>query len=129
MNEKSQGFSHTNSLLQDLKEFSDVARHDLLAAKKLVYNPCGFKCSQLIMEAESTEYGAYTFELNGLSVRFRVAKITPTKIGQFVTLWKLIENGPIQPYDICDPVDLFIVSTRKGDHFGQFVFSKAVLWH
>jgi hypothetical protein len=38
------------------------------------------------MEAESAEYGAYTFELNDLSVRFRVAKITPTKIGQFVTL-------------------------------------------
>lgn len=80
------------------------------------------------MEAESTEYGAYAFKLNDLFIRFRVAKITPKKIGQFVTLWKRIENGPIQPYDICDPVDLFVVSTRKVDHFGQFVFAKSALW-
>jgi hypothetical protein len=86
MNEKSQGFPHTNSLIQHAKGFHNITHHDLLTAKDLVYNPCRFKCSQPIMEAESAEYGAYTFELNDLSVRFRVAKITPTKIGQFVTL-------------------------------------------
>ena len=69
----------------------------------------------------------YTFELNGFSIRFRVAKITPTKIGQFVTLWKRLENGPIQPFDSSDPVDFFIISTRQDDRFGQFVFPKAVL--
>jgi hypothetical protein len=44
-----------------------------------------------------------------------------------VTLWKRIEKGPIQPYDVCDPFDFFIVSTRKDDRFGQFVFPKSVL--
>jgi hypothetical protein len=35
---------------------------------------------------------------------------------------------PIQPFDISDNVDLFIISTRSGDNFGQFVFSKLVLF-
>ncbi|MES2026654.1 MAG: MepB family protein [Pseudomonadota bacterium] len=100
---------------------------DLLATKNLVYSPNEFEYSEPRMEAESAEYGAYIFELNGFSVRFRVAKITPTKVGQFVTLWKRIGNGPIQPYDMLDPVDFFIISTRKDDFFGQFIFPKSVL--
>lgn len=107
--------------------FTNTIHPDLLAAKELIYKPCGFKCSQPLREEESTEYGAYSFDLNGLSIRFRVAKIMPTKVGQFVTLWKRIEDGPIQPYDTNDPLDFFVVSTRKDNHFGQFVFPKPAL--
>ena len=92
-----------------------------------VYDTLGFQYSQPVMEAESSEYGACGFELNRQPVKFRIAKITPTKIGQFVTLWKRIEKGPIQPYDNSDSVDYFIINTRKGDHLGQFVFPKSVL--
>lgn len=100
---------------------------DLLAAKKLLYDPCGFDCTLPRAEAESAEYGAYDFEINGLSAKYRVAKITPTKIGQFVTLWKRVGEGPIQPFDHSDPIDFFVVSTRSGNDFGQFVFPKSVL--
>lgn len=44
-----------------------------------------------------------------------------------MTLWERIGDGPIQPYDISDSVDLFVISTRQGNNFGQFVFPKAVL--
>lgn len=101
---------------------------DLLATRDLVYNLIEFKCSQPQMEPECSEYGGYVFKLNGLSIRFRVAKMTPTKIGQFVTLWKRIGNGPIQPYDLCDPIDYFVISARKDTHFGQFVFPKSILY-
>lgn len=108
---------------------SSTAIHpDLLATKELIYNPNEFICTQPQMEAESREYGGYVFTLNDLCIRFRVAKITPTKIGQFVTLWKRIGTGPIQPFDLSDPVDIFVVSTRKEDQFGQFVFPKSVLY-
>ena len=100
---------------------------DLLAAKDSVYNPSHFACSALRREAESADYGAYEFELNERRIKFRVAKITPTKIGQFVTLWKRIEKGPIQPFDLSDPVDYFVVSTRNAENFGQFVFPTSVL--
>ena len=77
-----------------------MSSQNLLDIKNRLYNPCGFVCSQPEMEPESTEYDACTFMLNDFSIRLRVAKITPTKIGQFVTLWKRVDNGPIQPYDI-----------------------------
>lgn len=112
---------------QDACLSDDLIHQDLAATKNLVYSPSNFQCSQLIREAESIEYGAYTFHLNGYLIKFRVSKITPTKIGQFVTLWKRISNGPIQPYDMDDLVDFFVISTRKNNHFGQFVFPKAVL--
>ncbi len=109
------------------KEFLDTIHSDLLATKELVYTPCKFDWSKPILEPQNADYGAYLFNLNSLTIRFRVAKVTPTKIGQFVTLWERIGDGPIQPYDISDPADLFVISTRKENHFGQFIFPKAVL--
>jgi len=44
---------------------------------------------------KSVEYEACIFRLNDFFVRFGVSKITPTKIGQFVTLWKRTDNGRI----------------------------------
>ena len=37
--------------------------NDLLVTKKLVYEPSKFRCTKLIIEPESIEYGAYEFEL------------------------------------------------------------------
>lgn len=105
----------------------DSLHNDIIEAKIRIYNPCGFLCSQPIKEKESAEYGAYSFELNGFSVKYRVAKITPTKAGLFVTLWKRMDNGPIMPYDILDPIDFFVISVRKDNHFGQFIFPKSIL--
>lgn len=103
------------------------AHADLRATWDLVYGPSMLTCSAPQREAESADYGAYAFTLNDLAIRFRVAKITPTKVGQFVTLWKRIGRGPIQPYDMSDEVDFFVVSVRWGENFGQFVFPKLVL--
>ncbi|WP_329395306.1 MepB family protein [Streptomyces melanogenes] len=100
---------------------------DLLAAKTSVYDPGGFACSLPVPEPESAEYAAHAFTLDGLAVRFRVAKTTPTKVGQFVTVWQRSEQGPIRPFDADDGVDLFVISSRDDDGFGQFVFPCEVL--
>ncbi|MET7297404.1 MepB family protein [Embleya sp. NPDC005575] len=100
---------------------------DLLAAKSLVYDPNGFVCSTPVAEPESAEYGAHVFTVDGAEVRFRVAGTTPTKVGQFVTLWQRSAAGPIEPLAAEDPLDLVVISSRQGEHFGQFVFPKAVL--
>lgn len=106
----------------------DAVHDDLLAAKALVYDPLGFDCSRPVAEPEGAEYGAYAFTLDGRSVRFRAAKTTPKKVGQFVTVWKRSEGGgPIQPFDAEDGIDLVVVSTRDGGEFGQFVFPREVL--
>lgn len=108
-----------------MKEFE--IHPDLLAARKLAYEPSGLTSGNFVMEAENKEYGAADFDLDRLRVKFRVGKITPTKIGQFVTLWKRVGNGPIQPFDEADPFDLFVISVHTPYHFGQFVFPKPLL--
>ena len=67
--------------------------YDLFVAKGLIYDKYHCKGSFPIKEKESSEYGAYTFEINTLSVKFLTAKITPTMIGQFVTLRKEAEKA------------------------------------
>ena len=110
------------------ESLSNMDTHpDLLIAQKLAYEPSKLTCKNLAQEAEGKEYSACTFKMNNKIIRFRVAKITPTKIGQFVTLWKRIRNGPIMPYDMADPVDLFIISVRSGQKLGQFIFPKNIL--
>lgn len=100
---------------------------DLILIQEILFDNCNFEITQPILEAESSKYGACSFVLNNLNILFRTAKITPTKTGQFVTLWKRIAQGPIQPFDSTDPINLFIVSTRKDNHFGLFIFPKSVL--
>ena len=101
---------------------------DFIATQKLAYDPLGLQYSDLVQEIESQEYGACAFKLNDSLIRFRVAKITPTKIGQFVTFWKRIDNGPIMPFDMSDSFDFLVVSVRTNNHFGQFIFPKNILW-
>lgn len=100
---------------------------DLLLAHTQLYQPLGWACSAPEAEAESADYGAHVLTVGGLRVRFRAAKVTPTKLGQFVTLWKRVGRGPIQPLDAADPLDCCVVSVRHGAQCGQFVFSMAVL--
>lgn len=101
---------------------------DLHTVQIVAYQPSGFTLKNLVNETESKEYGACRFEMNNKMIAFRVAKITPTKIGQFVTLWKRLGDGPIMPYDLTDEIDLFVVVALKESNFGQFIFPKDLLW-
>ena len=100
---------------------------DLQRLLEQVYQPNRQHYSTPEPEAESAEYGAHVFQLEGQEVRFRVAKTTPTKLGQFVTLWKRVGRGAIQPHDITDPVEWFVISVHQEEQRGYFVFPKTVL--
>lgn len=100
---------------------------DLKVVKELVYDKCGFDLTNLKQNIESKEYGACTFELNGKTILQRVSKITPTKTGQFVTIWKRNGNGITEPLDNSDDFDFIIITARDKDNFGQFIFPKSVL--
>ena len=100
---------------------------DLCLAKQLVYDLNGLSLTSIVKEEESEEYGAFDFDLGSLRCKFRVGKITPKKAGFFFTIWKRIGNGPIMPYDLDDPVDLFVFSVHTEEHFGQFIFPREVL--
>lgn len=100
----------------------------LIELAEFLDNISSLKFTNILAETESHDYGAYTFNIGEISIVYRVAKITPTKIGQFVTLWKRSEKGPIRPFDLSDKADLFIISTRTNKHFGIFIFPKSVLY-
>ena len=97
---------------------------DLPLAENLIYKKLGFSCENIVLEKESQEYAAASFRLNNHRILFRASKITPTKTGQFVTLWKRINGGPIQPFDENDPIDFVIISVRSDKNHGQFIFPK-----
>lgn len=106
---------------------SESIPDDLNLAKELVYDSCNLKCTAPEAEAESADYSAYRFKINDKSVCYREAKITPTKTGQFVTLWKRNISGVIEPFDFSDAIDFVIISIRKEKNFGQFIFPKEIL--
>ena len=81
----------------------------------------------VLFEKESKDYNAAQFTVNNQRILFRSAKITPKKIGQFVTLWKRINNGPIQPFDAADPFDFIVIEINSDMKKGHFIFSKAIL--
>lgn len=106
---------------------SNNIHKDLLIAQAFLSDKCGFACTRPIAEGESADYAAYTFKISTLSVIYRESKITPTKTGQFVTLWKRTKNGPIQPFGMSDEIDIFIIASRKDNRLGLFIFPKAIL--
>jgi hypothetical protein len=103
--------------------------HELVLAMRGLYLLAGVVATHAPRrEQEGSEYGACRFELDGRTVVFRVAKTTPTKIGQFVTLWKRPKpSDEIAPLDSDDGVDLVVVSAADTTHRGHFVFNKNAL--
>ena len=96
-----------------VKKHAQSVHADLAAILEAVYGAHGLVVTQLVQELESREYGAASFMLNGMQILFRAAHITPTKVGQFVTLWKRSGGGPIQPYDDTDVIDFVVISVRS----------------
>ncbi len=92
-----------------------------------VYEKLGLRISDFQLEPESKEYDACRFKLNGRKIISRNSKITPKKVGQFVTFWKGNGNGPIEPLEENDQIDFYAVNLRSENEFGQFLFPKSVL--
>jgi hypothetical protein len=100
--------------------------NDFELALNAAYLPSGLVPSRVELEKESAEYGALTFGLMGHNIKFRVGKVTPTKLGHFVTIWKR-EEGITKPPHHADPIDFIVISVRDDSGFGQFIFDKATL--
>ena len=93
-----------------------------------VYTPHNLIIKELKEEIQNKQYGALRFSLNKQSVRFRVAKITPTKTGQFVAFWEKGIEGKNQAYHYNDATDLLVITCfGPQGQWGQFVFTKDIL--
>ena len=91
------------------------------------WNRDNINITNLEAESESEDYFACDAKYNGKNAKFRIAKTTPKKVGQFVTLWKRIENLTIQPFDASDEVDFVIIAVQNAAQFGLFIFPKSGL--
>lgn len=85
------------------------------------------KISNLTPENECEEYAGFNFQMEKLNFKFRKTKITPKKVGQFVSLWKRDAQNQTKPYDENDNFDFYIFASEQNDNFGFFIFSKSLL--
>lgn len=108
-------------------ETSTQTHAGLVMIKKLLFDPCRLSLSAFQEDVESKEYTACSFKLNEKHVVFRTSKITPKKVGQFVTIWKRNNQGITQPFTKSDALDYLIVFSCSGSNKGLFIFPKHVL--
>ena len=115
---------HSNFFSTD-QSTSDSNTIELL--NELLLKPCNFSVKNIELESQSQEYSAHRFQLNEQHIIFRLAKITPTKTGQFVSIWKRNEQGITAPFDINDDLDFLMIATKTPRQFGVFIFPKKVV--
>jgi hypothetical protein len=78
-------------------------------------------------DKECPDYFGCKFQLGSQHVKFRKSRVTPKKIGQFVTLWKRDRNGQPVPYDLGDDFDFYIILSEHTHQSGLFIFPKELL--
>lgn len=105
----------------------ETLNKNLVTIKINIYDKLSFIISKVNNELEGTEYDACQFELNGMKIISRSSKITPKKVGQFVTFWKRNQSGETEPYSENDQFDFYVINAKSKDRFGQFVFPKSEL--
>ena len=97
---------------------------ELKKIENLLFQGINLKISNLIEDKESQEYFGYNFQAEKLNFKFRKAKITPKKVGQFVTLWKRNSQNITEPFNETDAFDFYIIATEEIEKCGFFLFPK-----
>lgn len=85
------------------------------------------KITDFVIDNECLEYSGCSFKLGNLKVKYRQAKVTPKKVGLFVTLWKRNIENKTEPFSVNDSFDFYIIAAKQEDNFGFFIFSKDIL--
>ena len=101
---------------EELKRFEGVL-HQLIGVS--------FEC--VTPEKECMAYAGYNFQIGSKIIKFRKAKITPKKTGQFVTLWKRNAFKQTEQFHETDEFDFCFIVVEQDDQYAVLVFSKSVL--
>ncbi|MBN8860414.1 MAG: MepB family protein [Sphingobacteriales bacterium] len=99
----------------------------LSRVESAILNIKGLRISDILSDPECEEYSGCSFQLNKRNIKFRKAKITPKKTGQFVTLWKRNNKKQTEPYSLDDDFDFYMIATEQQQRFGFFLFPKYIL--
>jgi len=100
---------------------------EIVEIESLIFRTYGSRIVNVIKDKECIDYLGYNFQLGNQQVKFRKAKLTPKKIGQFVTLWKRNDDGQTVPFSVDNDFDFYIIMTTNAHQSGFFVFPKEIL--
>lgn len=100
---------------------------ELREIENLFMKNYGQKITNLTIENECNEYFGFNFQIEKLTFKFRKSKITPKKVGQFVTLWKRNSDKKTEPFNETDSFDFFLIVSEQDEKIGFFIFSKKLL--
>ncbi|WP_433772188.1 MepB family protein [Bacillus wiedmannii] len=106
-----------------MNNFNDTIQN----LNNIVYKPNNLMITNLKEEKQNAEYAGMLFHLNNKTIRFRVSKITPNKIGQFVSFWEKGENMQNQAFSYDSAPDLLVITCMDDNRLGQFIFPKEIL--
>lgn len=93
----------------------------------MIYKPNNLLITDIKEEKQNSEYAGGIFRLNNKTIRFRLSKITPNKIGQFVSFWEKNENMKNQAFSYEAAPDLLVITCIDDNKLGQFIFPKEAL--
>ncbi|MFL0401621.1 MepB family protein [Bacillus nitratireducens] len=94
---------------------------------KMIYKPNNLFITNQKEEKQNSEYAGGIFQLNNRSIRFRVSKITPNKIGQFVSFWEKDVSMRNQAFSYDSVPNLLVITCIADNKLGQFIFPKEIL--
>lgn len=75
-----------------LNNFNNIIRN----LNNIVYKPNNLMITNLKEEKQNAEYAGCLFHLNNKTIRFRKSKVTPNKIGQFVSFGRKMKICEIE---------------------------------
>lgn len=93
----------------------------------LIFKPLNYHLSEIHSDKEADEYFGFDFKINDIKIKFRKSKLTPKKIGQFVTFWKRDQNNKTVPFDLDDDFDFYLILMEENGNAGFFIFPKSIL--
>ena len=78
-------------------------------------------------EEQNSDYESGIVRIGTEQWRIRTARITPTKPGAFVAVWKRSENGMTRPFTADESMSGLLVFVAEKARFGVFKFTTADL--
>lgn len=114
-------------MTKKLKSINPITEIESDFLKKEILESNGTELTNFIKHEGGKEYNACRFRLNSFNIEYRKSKVTPTKTGEFVTIWKRNHQGLTVPFDVKDDFDFIIVRSDYETRFGYFVFPKSIL--
>lgn len=100
---------------------------ELQLLNDLILKELNLKLSEINPDLECEEYSGFNFKINQTNFKFRKSKLTPKKVGQFVTFWKRDSDGKTVPFDINDDFAFYIIAIEESENSGFFMFPKIIL--